>query len=146
MKEMIITAIPWAISILSVFVSAWAIRSNKKLAYKQAAFDRMSKNYEDFLIAFSAVAYDRYNPQKRAALSHALYRSALLASPKTRIELQFFAEHTLGAKDNEDLITLEGDYMTKLLACMNSDLRKIWKTGKISKLSAPKDGGNTQTS
>ena len=138
---MILTAIPWVISAASVVVAAWAIHSNKKLAYKQALFDRMSKNYEDFLIAFSGVAYDMHNPEKRDALSHALYRAVLFSSSDTRKSLQFFADHALGARSRAEFIALESELMTDFLSDLNKDLRKIWKTGKISKFTAPKDRG-----
>ena len=116
---------PLLISLITVCVSLVAVLMNKRIAYRQAVFERTAQAYEDFLSAFSAVAYDPGNPAKRDALTHAFYVAALYASSKTRKDMNIFANRVLAAKNRDDIAALD-KVTPDLLSHMTADLRKTW--------------------
>lgn len=118
--------LPLLISLITVCVSLVAVLMNKRVAYRQAVFERKAQSYEEFLSAFSAVAYDPDNTAKRDALTHAFYLASLYASPETRNSMHFFVKYVFAAKDRDDIAALD-EVTPDLLSHMTADLRKTWK-------------------
>ena len=126
-------AVPSLISLLSVFVAAYAVVSNKKIAERQALFAKKAQVYDDFLRAFSALAYDCDDPKNRDALTNALYRACIYAQKGLQRELGYFADMALAARDKTDFVRVE-KYMQDIIDGFWADLhgRKIKKNSPLN--------------
>lgn len=117
--------LPYIVSLASVIVAGVAVTANKKLAYRQAFFDRKSHAYEMFYAALADLAYDQHNPQKRAALTNAVY-CALLFSPQEAAKgLNFVAEWALKSENRTDFSALDA-VLPKLRDILSLDLSRTW--------------------
>lgn len=117
--------LPFLISLVSVGVAVYSVRLNRRIAYRQAFYDRKSEAYKTFYAALSTLVYDQYNPAKRAALTHAVYCAMLFASRDAAIELNFVAEWALGAKGYEDISVLD-EVLPALRDTLSRDLALTW--------------------
>ena len=54
---------PWVISLISVCVAIASVWMNKRMAYRQAFFDRKAQAYELFFEAFSTLPLTSSTPQ-----------------------------------------------------------------------------------
>jgi len=100
-------AIPWIVSLLSVLVSLFAVISGRRVAKAQAFFEQKARAYDDFLRAFSTLAYNPVDLDNRNALTHALYRSCVYAQEPLRRQLTAFADLALAARTKSDFVDVE---------------------------------------
>ncbi len=117
--------VPWVISLFSVCAAIASIWMNKRLAYRQAFFDRKSQAYVLFFEAFANLAYDQHNPTKRAALSNAAYCAYLFSSRDAAKGLFFVVDWLMSAKDYEDIAALD-EIMPDLRDEISRDLSNTW--------------------
>lgn len=117
--------LPLLISLASVIVAGFAIRSNNRLACRHAYFDRKAQAYEMFFGALANLAYDQYNPAKRAALTHAVYCALLFSPPDAAKGLNFVAQWALDASNPDDISALD-KVTLELRNLLGQDLAHTW--------------------
>ena len=123
---------PWVISLISVCVAIASVWMNKRMAYRQAFFDRKAQAYELFFETFSNLAFDQFNPAKRAALANAAYCAFLFSSREAAKGLNFVVGWAMSAKDYEDIAVLD-EIMPELRDKISRDLSDTW-TAPIRRL------------
>ena len=129
------TLVPWGISLASIIVAGVSIRTNKKIAKNQAIFAQKAKIYDDFLQAFSALAYDHNNQQKRDNLTNATYRACMYARKILQRELNCFVNMDFSARTRDDFVKVE-TFLQDILDGFCADLqgRRIKKNSPLYKL------------
>lgn len=124
--------VPWVISLISVCVAIASVWMNKRMAYRQAFFDRKAQAYELFFEAFSNLAFDQFNPIRRAALANAAYCAFLFSSRDVAKGMNFVVEWAMSVEDYEDIAALD-EIMPELRDKISRDLSNTW-TAPIRKL------------
>lgn len=81
MFEKIISVIMAVTSLISVCVSAWAIRQSRRAQLTGSYFSEMTAVYKNFIFAVNDFMYNHCDLRKRDALSAALLQLQLYAPP-----------------------------------------------------------------